>query len=354
MTISTGTQLETRLRLLGLLLVVTFGAACTERPPEFPASGNSEKAGLFYHAVFAVGPLFLTYDSTARDSALWLVRPAALFMPFEVRALVRWNEVGRVVWSLTGPASADLLIELAPEGNHRLAIVRATCTVSACSTTTQERGLPAGARLFVSPGGSALLLTDDSLTNYDSIADLMRNTGARRTPRLSPPSKNELVGQSRDTTIVLTDLKSFSGEMIEGKNHSLFHLTLDAAGDPVAVAWSDGLQLLVDGAGRTQLWDCPASVLKGSAECTAYTAPSSFPRAGPVTIKDDECGLAMSRSGWTWLVRRIARTEDLFPAAGIVRCGANETVVYRARQIASVKPASRSVTSERRTVEFKR
>src|SRR5438552_4020627 len=113
---------------LGFAILVLLSAC--GRDPEFAASGNSSSDLSQSLKVLGVGNLFLTYDSTAKDSALWIVRPPEMFMSSQVTALVRWNGPGRIVWSLTGNTTADFLIEFAPETNHRIAILRAVCTES--------------------------------------------------------------------------------------------------------------------------------------------------------------------------------------------------------------------------------
>ncbi len=322
-------------------------------------SPNSDEGEPYSTSLFVVGDVFLSFESTPSASTLWLMRrretiatwllPAPV-QPTDFLKLIQWRTRGRVIWHLTGRASADLLTEFDPESNHRLAIIRANCADGTCRTTTQERALPQ-ARLVVAAEGHAVLLNDEHFVVYKSIADLMRDSGTK-IPRLSHADSNELLAQSATATLLISKTPTISGEVIREKSHGRVEMPVDGAAAGVAV--SDGLQLVVDEAGRTRLWDCPASVFDENSECTVYTAPQDFPRAGPVSITDDECGVAMHRSDWIWLVRRNARTEELLQAAGIAQCGATEIMTYRARHIDYVVPKHQAVVSERHTLRLVR
>src|SRR4051794_21873736 len=94
----------------------------SQRSNGFEASGNPGAAPLHSYAVFGVGDLFLTYDSTEINSALWVAYPTEGFLsllwpeanrPLDFETLVSWNDPGRVVWSKAGRTSVDLLIEFA-------------------------------------------------------------------------------------------------------------------------------------------------------------------------------------------------------------------------------------------------
>src|SRR5262249_16099063 len=82
-----------------------------QRVHGFRSSGTPSDDRPYDHAVFAIGDVFLTFDSTANDSALWLVRPSgtlmSLLFPPSVRRLdyvrlIQWNSPGRIAWSLMG------------------------------------------------------------------------------------------------------------------------------------------------------------------------------------------------------------------------------------------------------------
>src|SRR5215467_3135477 len=134
-------------------------------------SGNSSGSAIQAETVLSVGNLYVTYNSTEHDSAVWIARPAETFLswiihrqelPFQFVPVVRWNDAGHVSWFNTGPASADLLINLAPQSNHRLAIVRISCSSGTCGASARERGLVAGTKLWVADDGTSLVLADTS------------------------------------------------------------------------------------------------------------------------------------------------------------------------------------------------
>lgn len=320
-----------------------------QRTEGFAISGNPATAPVFSQKVLAVGALFLTYDSSEKDSALWVVHPAAMFSPYSAESLVQWKDPGRVVWSRSGRDNADLLIEFAPQTNHRIAIIRVKCTEKSCRTTSQERGLPPDLALYVNDDDAVLLAGESSFTIYSSIADFINSKGDA-IPRMSARTGDELAATSRDTTLILSNPRAWSGELVDGGSHTRVQLKSETGDTPSALAVSGGLQLVADGGGHTRLWDCPASVLKGSGVCSVYTAPAGFPLAGLTSLTDDECGIAIHRDGAVWVVRRNARTESIVAASGIARCNAGEIVVYRDRRIQFLIFTSQAVSAERRTM----
>jgi hypothetical protein len=86
-----------------------------QRAQGYPVSGTPESAQLFSHRVLTVGSMFLAYDSTPNDSAIWLMRPPGMFTQLTTENLVHWNDPGNVIWWNVGSASADMLIEFAPD-----------------------------------------------------------------------------------------------------------------------------------------------------------------------------------------------------------------------------------------------
>ena len=322
------------------------------------ASGNSAAVELRSETVLSVGDSYVTYDSTAHDSALWLAHPAETFRswflpppvaPFRFEPLVRWNDSGRVVWSNTGAANADLLIELATQAIHRLAIVRVTCSAGTCGASARERGLIAGTTLWVGDDGTSLVLSDTSLTMYKSIAELMNGEGEVTLQRLTSPGQEELAAVSRNATVILSNPSELSGEIVEGQIHQRMRLTMDIPGTGVAMMMNNNFRILIDTSSGTHFWDCPSGVLTGSSQCEAYTAPPELSRARPVDMSDTDCGIVISRGGWTWLLRRNAKTEDVFQADGIAACREGQIQAYRGRQIVNIDPKRTPVTTTQQT-----
>src|SRR5947207_658726 len=75
------------------------------------ASGSPAGDDVQAETVLSVGELYVTYDSTAHDSALWIARPAENLRswllppaqpPFNFDPILRWKQPGRVVWSNSG------------------------------------------------------------------------------------------------------------------------------------------------------------------------------------------------------------------------------------------------------------
>jgi hypothetical protein len=326
----------------------------------YRASGNAETASLYSDRVFALGDLFLTYDSTEQDSALWLVRPAETLRSWiwpgetpalEFKDLFRWDHPGRVVWSQTGNGTMDLLIELTPESNRQVSLVRVRCAAMSCGTTTQERGIPAGEKLVVGEDGSVLLIGNKNLDTYPFVVNLMGSTPST-TLRLTQAGPQEIAAVSREAALVISDPESFSGEVLQGPTHSRMTFTSDQLGVPVAMDMSGGLNILVDGE-RAAFWDCPASILNTDTECTVYTAPAGFPRSVPASIHDTECGIVITRGDSTWLVRRNAGTEDLLNVTGIVRCDSGELLAYRGRHIAYETVRRQRVNRDQRMLKVR-
>src|SRR5215467_13640688 len=65
-----------------------------------PASGNVSRDAIAAEMVLSVGDLFVTYDSRAHDSAIWVTTPAETLRtllfpppeaPFAFEPIVRWN-----------------------------------------------------------------------------------------------------------------------------------------------------------------------------------------------------------------------------------------------------------------------
>jgi hypothetical protein len=352
----------TLILMLAVAVAVQVGrrenALREQRSHGFPASPNEGDGQADALTVLAVGDSYITFDSSGTASALWLVRSnesvRSWIFPPPVRPqrftrLVEWNAPGKIVWSLAGRASADLLVEFAGD-THRLAVLRANCAEGGCRTTTQERTLPA-AKLAVNADGTAALLDEKNFIVFRSIADLMRDNGAT-VARLSAPRQNELLAQSSNGTLLIADARTWEGEWIRGNGHSRATLEADhgtAAGIAMAGA---GVQIVEDVADGSRLWDCSAELFKGKTDCVVYRAPEGFPRSGAVSMTDDECGVGMQRGDRLWLVRRNARTEELLEADGIAQCTANMIVLYRGRHIRYLPAAHKIVTSERRTLQF--
>jgi hypothetical protein len=328
-----------------------------------PASGHTSRDAIAAEMVLSVGDLFITYDSTAHDSAVWVTTPAETLRtlifpppeaPFALEPIVRWNDAGQVAWFNTGPSSADLLIELAPQTNHRLAIVRITCSSGTCNASARERGLIAGTKLWVADDGTALLLSNTSLTLYSSIKDLMGGNGETTLPRLTNAAPDELGAPSREVTVLLTNPGALSGEMVEGKNHSRMRFKMDNSGPAVALTSNNNFRIVTDGSSDTRFWDCPSGLLSGKAECSVYQAPPQLPRSVPVSMSDTECGIVISRGGWTWLVRRNAQTQDVFRADGIAGCPNREIVAYQKGHISYLAPQREPLASLQQTVQLDR
>jgi len=94
--------------------------------------------------------------------------------------------------------------------------------------------------------------------------------------------------------------------------------------------------------------------LSGKAECTVYQAPPQLPRSVPVSMSDTECGIVISRGGWTWLVRRNAQTQDVFRAEGIAGCLNGEIVAYQKGHIFYLAPRREPLASLQQTVQLER
>jgi hypothetical protein len=71
-------------------------------------------------------------------------------------------------------------------------------------------------------------------------------------------------------------------------------------------------------------------------------------------MSDTECGIVISRGGWTWLVRRNAQTQDIFPAEGIAGCPNGEIVAYRRGHISYPAPKREPLTSKQQTSQLDR
>ncbi len=173
--------------------------------------------------------MFLTFESTDHDSALWLAGSPTRF----ASSFVRWDETGRVAWTATRGTIVDFLIEFAPSGSHRVALVQVQCMERQCGARRQERGLPANSTLTMGSDGSSVLLDDQAFVVYPTITDLIRDTGTR-TLRFPAPSHNDLVSQSREATLVLTDPEQWTGELLQGQTDSHFHLKVETQASPIA------------------------------------------------------------------------------------------------------------------------
>jgi hypothetical protein len=348
---------------LGVLGWVREGSLSLQRGIGSRASGNADDTLLDSIAVFETEDFFLTYDSTELNSALWTARSDETFLSWlwpedtprqKFETLVKWNDPGRVVWSKPRKITVDLLIEFAPEANHRVALMRMTCSNKTCRSTAQERGIPQAARLSVGDDGSAILVDDKALVTYDSVADLM--SGAeRKTERRSPASSDELVASAREAALVI-NRESLSGEIVEERLHAGITFSFGKPVQPAAVSINNGVQFVVDDKDRTELWDCPWSALKEDSECVVYKSPAEFKvptsfEVAPMVIHDTECGLTISRSIWTWVVRRNARTEDVLVATGIVSCDIGALLTYIDRHIVDQSPKRQPVTSETRQLK---
>jgi hypothetical protein len=316
-------------------------------------SGNPAETHITAETVLSVGELFITYQSSAQDSAIWVARPSGSLVswffppsqaPFDFEALIRWKDSGRVVWSNTGAASADLLIELAPETNHRLVIVRVTCERGQCVATARERGLIAATRLTVADDGAAILLNDTSMTRYSTIADLMNVAGETTLPRLTAAQADEVVAPSLNASLLLANPQSLTGEALKGPEHFKVHLRVEPGGTPAAAILGTDLEMVIDDAENTRFWDCPSNIFDAATDCTVYTAPSALPRTLPVSLSDTECGIVVSRGGWTWLLRRIAKSQDVFPAEGVASCPNGEIAAYAGGHISYIIPKRDPVT----------
>ena len=364
--------MDKSLRLISAIVIATglfivYGVARTHALDQqhhrgLATSGNSATAELQSETVLGIGDLYITYDSTPQDSALWVASPSGTLRswivpppeaPFDFDSVLRWKDPGRVLWSNTGTASADLLIDLGTKTSHRLVIVRVTCEHGQCGASERERGLIPGTQVTVADDGVAILLSDNSITRYASIADLMNVTAETTLPRLTRPEQRDLVAPSINATLIVTNPETLTGEAIEGPDHFKMRLQLDQPGTADALILGSDLGLVIDAA-RVQYWDCPSNILSGSAECTVYSAPATFPRTLPVSISDTECGIVISRGGWTWIVRRIAKNQDVFRADGIAGCRNGEIDAYQGRHVTYIEPKRASLTVSQQTARFNR
>lgn len=361
-------------RRLFLLLVVAVavvlvfairraGALQRQHANGIRVSENPSGTSPTSETVLSIGEMFVTYDSTANGSAVWLARPSGSIRswllppaeePFDFEALIRWNDAGRVVWSNSGAASADLLVELAPETNHRLVIVRITCERGQCNAEARERGLIGGTKISVADDGATLLVNDKTITRYGSMADLMNVTKEVTLPRLTTPQKNELVAPSLSASLILANPESLDGELIAGSEHSKVHMHVDSSGTAVAMNINSDLEMVLDDSSGTRFWDCPVSVFNSAAECTVYSAPAALPRAIPVSLSDTDCGIVISRAGVTWLLRRNAESQDVFPADGVASCPNGEIAAYQKGHISYVAPKRDPITHVQAKAAFDR
>jgi hypothetical protein len=316
-------------------------------------TGNPAATDIAAETVLSVGELFITYQSSSHESAVWVARPSVSIgnwffppsqAPFEFEALIRWKDSGRVVWSNTGTASADLLIELATESNHRLVIVRVTCERGQCVATARERGLIAATRLTVADDGVAILLNDTTITRYSTIADLMNVAKETTLPRLTATQANEVVAPSLNASLILANPQMLTGEVLKGSEHFKIRMRVDPAGTAVAAILGNDLEMVIDAEVNTRFWDCPNSVFDAAADCTVYTAPSTFPKTLPVSLSDTECGIVVSRGGWTWLLRRIAKSQDVFQAEGVASCPNGEIAAYAGGRVSYIVPKRDRIT----------
>jgi hypothetical protein len=249
------------------------------------------------------------------------------------------------VWFNSGSSNADVLIDLATQAVHRLAIVRVTCSAAACGASARERGVVAGTTVAVGDDGTSLIVSDTSLAIYKSIADLMNGENEVTLDRLMTPEPGELIAPSRNVTLVLGNPKELSGEIIAGIIHEPVRLNMDSSGVAVAMTMNNNLRLVTDEPSVTRFWDCPVGVLDGRAECEVYNAPRELPRSRPVDMSDTDCGIVISRGGWTWLLRRNAKTQDVFRADGIAACRDGQIQAYRGRHIVNIDPKRDAVTN---------
>jgi len=321
-----------------------------------PASGLLAGTTPTSESVLRTADFFITYSSTATQSALWLGAPIttirSLFLPpptqpIRFESLAKYDDPGRVAWSNTGNANADLLLELAPKSNHRLAVLRVNCSTATCWVEARERGILSGLTVWIADDGTSILAADTSLSFYPTIRDLMNNANESIVPRLTPRAPDELISPSRAATLILSDPEHLSGEKFEGPKHDRIHLDLGSPGTAVAVMMNNNVRMLVDDPTATKFWDCSEDLISnGTSHCTVYTAPPELPRERPVNMSDTECGIVVTRGNRTWLLRRVAKTQDVIEAEGIVDCRGTDITAYEKNQIRYVTPKRLPVQSE--------
>jgi hypothetical protein len=210
--------------------------------------------------------------------------------------------------------------------------------------TARERGLIAETRLTVADDGAAILLNDTTITRYSTIADLMNVAKETTLPRLTASQANEVVAPSLNASLILANPQALSGEALKGPEHFKVHMRVEPAGTAVAAILGNDLEMVIDDAEKTRFWDCPNNVFDAPTDCTVYTAPSVLPKALPVSLSDTECGIVVSRGGWTWLLRRIAKSQDIFRAEGVASCPNGEIAAYTGGRISYVGPKRDQLT----------
>jgi hypothetical protein len=346
------------------------------------ASGSFGKGGLYSHRVVDTvdSKRFVTFDSLGTEAALWsVVDDGKRILP---ERLAHWDTTGRVI-DARRIGEADTLLLLLnngrDDGGRRIGLVRVSCggAEGRCQIASQTRGVEESASVQAAPDGSVLVADGNGLQVFPTAEALFSGQPIQQAgwqPE-SDIEANYALAPGRSLSVVARR----GGEVRDGGFHLLRMLTPagaygrallpDAPGAIESLAiigtrlWIAFAHNPLVGSEGFRLYDCPLELIANvesatSAQCVVYTPPEDINNSAAlaagnlaaqfeyqIAVACDGNAVTVTRRGWVWVLEPARNRQDVLVADGLVRCGEDEYVTYRARRVDYLRRVAMPVDS---------